>query len=101
MTIHYAKQSKHPIYFLKLNFSKAYDKVDLNFLFKALEGMGFLPSFVHMFKMLFKNTMVQVSVNSQTTDAFKFNKELDRGASMLHISSSLLASSSTFPSKEK
>ena len=32
---------------------------------------------------------------------FKFNKELDRGASLLHISSSLLVSSSTFPSKEK
>ena len=36
--------------------------------------MDFLPSFVHMFKMLFKNTMAQVSMNGQTTNAFQIQQ---------------------------
>jgi hypothetical protein len=45
-TIHYAKQSKQPLLFPKLNFSKAYDKVDLGFMFLVLAQAGFFqPSF--------------------------------------------------------
>jgi hypothetical protein len=47
-TIHYAKSSKQPLLFLKLNFAKAYDKVDLEFLFQAIRCMGFLPIFLHV-----------------------------------------------------
>jgi hypothetical protein len=35
-TITHAKRSNQPPLFLKLDFSKAYDKVDLSFLFLAL-----------------------------------------------------------------
>jgi hypothetical protein len=45
-TIRYAKQSKQPLLFLKLDFSKVYDKVDLGFLFKALDQMGFPSRFL-------------------------------------------------------
>jgi hypothetical protein len=47
-TIHYAKQSKQPLLFLKLDFSKAYDKVDLGFLCQALDRMGFPSRFLLM-----------------------------------------------------
>jgi hypothetical protein len=69
-TIHYAKQSKQPLLFLKLDFSKAYDKVDLGFLFKALDQIGFPSRFLQMTQMLFKNVMARVSVNGQSTEAF-------------------------------
>jgi hypothetical protein len=65
-TIYYAKQSRQPLLFLKLDFSKAYDKVDLGFLFQALERMGF----PRMMKMLFQNAKVRVSINGQSTSAF-------------------------------
>jgi hypothetical protein len=42
-TIHYAKQSAQPLIFLKLDLSKAYDRVDLNCLFVAMSVMGFPP----------------------------------------------------------
>lgn len=51
-TIHYAKQSRQPLPFLKLDFSKAYDKVDLTFFYHALEHMGFLASFTYMTRIL-------------------------------------------------
>lgn len=35
--ISHAKESRQPLLFLKLDFSKAYDKVDLRFLFLALQ----------------------------------------------------------------
>jgi hypothetical protein len=69
-TIHYAKQTKQPLLFLKLNFSKAYDKVDLGFLFKALERMSFPSRFMQMPKMLFLNAVARVSVNGEATDTF-------------------------------
>jgi hypothetical protein len=45
-TITYAKQTHQPLLFLKLDFSKAYDKVDLSFCSKRLIALAFpLPSF--------------------------------------------------------
>jgi hypothetical protein len=35
-TISHAKQSNQPLLFFKLDFSKAYDKIDLGFLFQAM-----------------------------------------------------------------
>lgn len=40
-TIEHAKKSEQPLLFLKLDFTKAYDKVDLDFLFRAMSLMGF------------------------------------------------------------
>jgi hypothetical protein len=69
-TIHYAKQSQKPLLFLKLNFSKAYDKVDVPFLFQAMRTLGFPESFTHLTRLLFQNAAAQVSVNGQVTKAF-------------------------------
>jgi hypothetical protein len=42
-TIMCTKQSNQPVLFVKLYFSKTYDKVDLAFLFQSLEQIGFSP----------------------------------------------------------
>lgn len=39
-TVHWAGSSKQPIVSLKLDFSKAYDKVYWPFLFKAMDALG-------------------------------------------------------------
>jgi hypothetical protein len=54
-TISHAKQSNQPFLFLKLDFSKAYDKVDLSFMFQALQILGFLVPFISMVWLLFQN----------------------------------------------
>jgi hypothetical protein len=73
-TIAYAKESNQPLLFLKLYFSKAYDKVDWHFLFKVLESLGFPSSFFQMVRMLFKMAAAKVSINGQSSQAFSIQQ---------------------------
>lgn len=58
-TMHWANHSKQPTVFLKLDFSKAYDKVSWDFLFKAMEKIGVDRTFIKWTRMLFKNARLQ------------------------------------------
>jgi hypothetical protein len=78
-TIAYAKESNQPLLFLKLDFSKAYDKVDWHFLFKALESLGFPSSFFQMVRLLFKNTAARVNINGQSSQAFPIQQGVRQG----------------------
>jgi hypothetical protein len=78
-TIYYANQSKKPLLFLKLDFSKVYDKVDLGFLFKALDQIGFPSRFLQMTQVLFKNAMARISVNKQSIEAFPIQQGVRQG----------------------
>jgi hypothetical protein len=69
-TIAHAKKSRQPLVFLKLDFSKAYDRVDLGFLFQVLERFGFPWEFIHMIRMLFGEANACVSVNGRLTRKF-------------------------------
>ena len=54
-TIHHAKSSSQPLMFLKLDISKAYDKVDLGFLLTSISKVGFPDGFIYMIQLLFMN----------------------------------------------
>jgi hypothetical protein len=49
----WAQQSHQPLIFLKLDFQKAFDKVNLDFLFAAIAKLGMHDHFIHMDKVLF------------------------------------------------
>ena len=53
--ITHARQSYQPLLFLKLDFSKAYDKIDLKFLLMALQRLGFPDSFTKMVSLMFQH----------------------------------------------
>jgi hypothetical protein len=78
-TIAYAKQSHQPLLFLKLDFSKAYDKVDSTFLFIALSHLGFPNYFVQMVRLLFQDAAARVIVNGHTTQAFLIQQGVRQG----------------------
>jgi hypothetical protein len=61
--ISHAMQSNQPLFFSKLDFFKAYEKVDLAFLFEALQRLGFPSSFIGIVRLLFKDVVARVSVN--------------------------------------
>lgn len=65
--------------FLELDFSKAYDKVELKFLFEAMENMGFPPLFLGMTKLLFSGAIASVSVNGKRTPKFPIRQGLRQG----------------------
>lgn len=69
-TIEFAKSSEQPLMFLKLDFFKAYDKVELRFLFYAMEKMGFPVAFIEMSKLLFTEAEASVCVNGRRNSKF-------------------------------
>lgn len=52
-TIDWAKHSEQPLLFLKLDFSKAYDTLDWDFLFSAMAKLGLPEEFLEMVRLLF------------------------------------------------
>ena len=60
-TIHHAKSSSQPLIFLKLDFTKAYDNVDLSFLFNAITS-----EFIHMTHLLFTRARACINRGSHT-----------------------------------
>jgi hypothetical protein len=58
-TISWAKRSKQPLVFLKLNFSKAYDKVNWSFIFGCMKNLGILIEFINMTNLIFKGAILK------------------------------------------
>jgi hypothetical protein len=69
-TIEYAMYSKQPLIFLKLDFSKAYDVVDFEYLFGAMQEFGFPEELIGMTHILFKDATATVKINGTQIEAF-------------------------------
>ncbi len=67
----WAKQTNPSMVILKLNFIKAYDKVNCEFLFLALEMMGMDCKFINMVQMLFNNAETYICLDEIITKPFK------------------------------
>jgi hypothetical protein len=78
-TIAHAKRSKQPLVSLKLDFSKAYDKVDVGFLFQVMERLGFPIEFIRMTKLLFYEARASVSINGRLTQKFVITQGVRQG----------------------
>ena len=70
-TINHPKSSSQPLLFLKLDFAKAYDKVDLTFLFNVMSRLGLPDSFDTMTQLLFSRAKVCISINGRNTKPFR------------------------------
>jgi hypothetical protein len=81
-TLDWADFSNQPLIFLKLDFSKAFDMVDLPFLFGALSKFSFPEEFVDMTKMLFKDASATVKVNGSQTRSFGIKRGMRQGYPM-------------------
>jgi hypothetical protein len=68
--------------FLKLDFSKAYDKVDLTFLFQALDRLGFPDTFLRMSRLLFTDVAARVSLNGKSMKPFSIAQGVRQGCSL-------------------
>jgi hypothetical protein len=78
-TMAWAKFSEQDLIFLKLDFSKAYDRVDWQFLFGALCNFGFPEEFVAMTKLLFEDAEAAVKVNGSSSSSFKILRGVCQG----------------------
>lgn len=80
-TLHWAKSSKQPIVFLKLNFSKAYDKVSWHFLFHAMKKMRMSGTFISWVKLLFDNATIDV--NGSLDEEFPIERGVTQGCHLV------------------
>lgn len=75
----HAEDSKHDIIFLKIDFEKAYDRLEWSFIFQALSNMGFGPKFSKYIQTLFENARARVSVNGKLSKPFSLCKSIRQG----------------------
>lgn len=64
---------------LKLDYEKAYDKVNLDFVYEVLKLRGFGPKWISWVKSLTKNGSVGVKLNGIESDFFIMGKGLRQG----------------------
>jgi hypothetical protein len=78
-TMAWASQSQQALFFLKLDFAKAYDKVDWNFKFEAMTAMGYPGEFVLMVRLLFQDAAACVKVNGSSSKTFQIGRGVRQG----------------------
>ncbi len=82
-TIQWAKKSKQPMIFLKLNFSKAYDKVNWDFMLKCIERIGIPSMFMIEIRILSSSAKACVNVNIKLFQDFDIDHECLVGVPMV------------------
>ena len=78
-TLHWAKTSRQPTVFLKLDFSKAYDKVSWRFLFHAMQMIGIRTKVINWVKLLFNNATAAVNLNGSPGQSFSIKRGVRQG----------------------
>jgi len=68
--------------FLKLDFSKVYDMVDLGFLSRIMATMGFSTEFISMVELLFQDAQTEVKVNGEHSPSFQIHRRVWQGCSL-------------------
>jgi hypothetical protein len=75
----FVKHNKLDAFFLKLDFLKAYDRVENNFLWGTLEAMGLSPTVIQLVKGLSLQGTTRVHFNGIFTDAIKLGRGVKQG----------------------
>ena len=72
--IHEVHHSGQAGFIFKLDYEKAYDRVDRGFLFKMLESRGFGKKFIWLVGSLLEQESVGVRINDLNSDYFVSNR---------------------------
>lgn len=81
-TIDWARHSCQPLIFFKLDFSKAYDKVDWGFLFATMTKIGISTPFLDMVRLLLLDASNHVNVNGKLSPTFEIHRGVRQGCPM-------------------
>ena len=79
----WAEYSNQPLIFLKLDFSKAYDMVDWQCLYKILEKLGFPQVFIKMVSLLFQNASACIKLNREPSPYLAIQRGIHQGCPLV------------------
>jgi hypothetical protein len=77
--VHSVHKTKKPDIILKLDYEKAYDRVNLDFLFEIMHTRGFSSKRINWIKCVVKGGYVGVTLNENDSSFFKTGKGLRQG----------------------
>ena len=78
-TLAWAEYSNQPLIFLKLDFSKAYDMVEWQCMYKVMEKLGFPQAFIKMVSLLFHDALACVKLNGDPSPYFPIQRGVCQG----------------------
>ncbi|MCO5606714.1 hypothetical protein L7F22_060904 [Adiantum nelumboides] len=67
-TFEYAEDVDMQYVFFKIDFDKAYDRIEWDFILQSLHDIGFGKLFVKYIHVLFGNALAQIAINGELTD---------------------------------
>ena len=77
--IDYAYKMKIPGIILFLDFQKAFDSLEWNFMFKTLKKFGFGSSFIKWIQIIYTNTLSSIKINGFLTTFIKLMRSVKQG----------------------
>lgn len=77
--ISYLNETQKDGYVVNLDFEKAFDRVEHDFLFAILERFGFGKNFKEWIKILYNNVMTRVTCNGFLTEPFRITRSIRQG----------------------
>ena len=77
--IDYSTEHKHDGVLLFLDFQKAFDSVEWDFLFKTLEQFNFGPDFLRWIKIMYTKPTLRIKNNGWLSDSFQTSRGIRQG----------------------
>ena len=78
-TIDWATETSHPMVMLLLDFEKAYDRVEWDFLEGTLNKLGFNSTWISWIRALYIDSWCSIRLNGQASDPFKLTRSIKQG----------------------
>jgi hypothetical protein len=75
----WAEESNQDLVLLLLDFKKAFDRIEWDFLFKALEKLGFSRTWIHWVSSLYKEATSAIKINGLPGPDFKLQRSVRQG----------------------
>ena len=81
----YIEQKQLPVIFISLDQEKAFDRVDIGYLYDTLTAFGFDKQFIRWIEILYKDIKSSVIVNNYISDSLDIQRGVRQGCSLSMI----------------
>ena len=83
--LYYVVENDLEFAMVNLDFKQAFDKVDVRFIFKTLEAIGFSKEFINCIKMLYTNITGRLKINNVLGNSFSVQRGVRQGCPLSMI----------------